>query len=232
MGWLKRVVVSLIVAVPVLTLSAVLWPNRQVTLELAPVGSIPVDSSGLERSARIVAGRLRALNQPGQVTVAGKTIVVSGVIAGRTDDLVPFLTQPGKIELIDAGIEFPHVGDRQKIRTGAVADPDQGVYRTLLTSEDFTSARPLIVPGEDDFGFEITLTPAAAERFTAYLANQYGIYLCLAQDDVLLGCPIVQLNGRRLIIRQGPTDFLVSDALLIDQINLGVLPGPLALVKR
>lgn len=231
MGRLKLVIVSLIVAMPVLTFSAGVWPARQLVLEPDPAGLLPVDLAGVEKSARIVAERLKTLNQPGRVAVQGQTIVVSGLAGNQPADLPAILTRSGKIELIDAGTEFPRLGDGHKIRTDVAANPDQGVYRVLLNNGDFSEARLLAPPSRGKFGLEITLTPAGAARLAGYLAHQYGIYLCLAEDDILLGCPIVTIDGHRLIVRQGPTDFLVSDSALVDQINLGVLPVPLVVVK-
>lgn len=133
------------------------------------------------------------------------------------------LLQPGWVEIIESGIEYPPLDGTTRIQTGPQARPDQGIYQTLLGPADFLAAqaRP---QGDDTFHLLLSLTEAGANHYQAFLAENYGIYICLVVDKVVVGCPILKSEGQRLDILPGPTQLFVDDLALSAWMNSGPLP--------
>ena len=202
--------------------------SQQIILNPDPAYPKPVSYADLEKTRQIVEARLRSLNLAGSpgTAIQDKSIVLTLPKSVRTD-IIHDLTQPGKINLIETGVEFPSVDATHRVRTGAESDPSQNIYQILLEAGDFVAARPL-AQTEGDFGLRVRLSPTGSARLHRFLEDRRGVYLCLTQDDILIGCPIVKPLANNVVeIHQGPVDFLLDSQTLIDRINAGALPVPL-----
>lgn len=227
----KYVAISLLITVSALIIPSYIAPGQRIILAPDPAVASTVDRATLEQAYQIIKQRIDAqavLGWP-KITVEGKTIIITGFFVAKNPDFADGLTRQGKIEMIDAGVEFPHLDGAPQIFTGDSADPDRSVYRILLGDADFVEANSL-TSRTDSVELEITLSPEGAARLADFLARNQGIYLCLVQDNVAVGCPIIKLNETRLTIRQGPTDFLVDSTTLASQINAQALPVPLVIL--
>lgn len=223
---LRSFVVSSII---VLSFPLSLPQSRQIILIPDPAFSAPITRTELEQTRQILNRRLQALAVPGRprTIIKDEAIIVTIPNALEPGDIIPELTQINELALIETGVEFPTLDATTCVRADPVADPDRNVYHLLLSSADFIRARPLSTAA-GDFGLDITLTPAGAARFAGFISDRRGVYLCLTQNSIIVGCPIVRLaNNNHLEIRQGPVDFLVDDQVLINQINAGLFPVPL-----
>jgi len=180
----------------------------------------------LEETRQVINQRLQGLDMPdwSQAIVKDNRLMVTVPNSVDQTELIDRLLQNQPVALIETGVEFPSVDGHSQVRIGPTADPDQNIYQQLLGNHDFVRAEAVADAG----GLDITLTPAGAERFAAFMTDRYGVYLCLTQDSVVIGCPIVRLvDQARLEIRPGPVEFLVEETALIEQINAGQLPIPL-----
>lgn len=111
--------------------------------------------------------------------------------------------RPGVIELVEGGTEFLPIGKR--IQTGGVAQPERGVYETILEAHHFVSAEPSLRAGGPVIAFR--LTPQGDARLAAHTDVYRGYYLCLVVDGVVVNCPILRtplVDRHGLIELRGP----------------------------
>ncbi len=203
--------------------------SQQIVLTPDPALTHTINQADLEQTRQIVNHRLKDSAAPdwSRAAIKGETIIVTLPKTVEQGAIIDDLIQTHNLALIETGVEFPKLDPTHQVRISQTADPDQNIYQILLSSADFIQAKPISTSG-NDFGLAVTLTPESATRLADFLANRHGVYLCLTQDRVIMGCPIINLtNDTQLEIRQGPIGFLVDDKTLIDLINAGTLPVPL-----
>jgi len=206
-----------------------LLQNQQIILNPDPALANAINSSDLEQTRQIINHRLNNLDLPGwpRATIKDGVIIVTVPKRVKQADIIDNLTGSTEIALIETGVEFPGIDPKRPVRTSATADPDRNIYQILLHPSDFTQAQSLISDREA-YALEITLSSAGAARLGDFLDSRRGVYLCLTQNNFIIGCPIVKLsNDRHLEIRQGPIEFLIDEETLINYINTGTLPIPL-----
>ncbi|PWH14414.1 MAG: hypothetical protein DDG58_12755 [Ardenticatenia bacterium] len=104
--------------------------------------------------------------------------------------------RPGVIKLVEGGTEFLPIGKR--VQTGAIAQPDLGIYETILESHHFVMAEASLHSGRPVIAFR--LTPQGDARLAAHTYGQTGYYLCLVVDGTVVNCPILRTP---LVERQG-----------------------------
>jgi hypothetical protein len=128
----------------------------------------------------------------------------------------------GRIELVDGGTQFLTTGSR--VKTAPHPIPDQNVYQTVLTNQDFETVEAQ-VNGQNRPVIRFTLTPAGDARLAAHTAELRGYYLCLVVDSRVMNCPILRTP---LTHRTGNIE-LTGDATIDDARALTVLlrSGPL-----
>ena len=205
--------------------------NQTIRLQPAPQYQHLQSYNTLSHTQQILQHRLQQLNVSGLLRLTPDDEALVLTVPNGVDQalLLETLTQPGELTLIETGVEFPTIDGKTMIQAAEKSDPDHLVYQRLLESSNFVQATPL---PNGKHGIIITLTEAGMARFTEFIALRRGIYLCLAQDHIVIGCPIVQaVNDHQIEIRPGPTEFLVDFETLIAQINLGPLPFPLAIAE-
>jgi hypothetical protein len=96
--------------------------------------------------------------------------------------------RPGVIELVEGGTEFLPIG--KHVQTGAIAQPDLGIYETILESHHFVTAEVSLRSGRPVIEFR--LTPQGDARLAAHTYGQPGYYLCLVVDGTVVNCPILR----------------------------------------
>ncbi len=171
----------------------------------------------------VLRQRLQAWDLQAEIEQQDETLIVRW--SGEVDSawLQAHLVQPGWVEIIESGIEYPPLDGTTPIQTGPQAMPDQGIYQTLLGPADFLAAhaRP---QGGDAFHLLVSLTEAGANHYQTFLAENYGIYLCLVVDKVVVACPIFKSESQRLDILPGPTQLFIDDLALSAWMRSGPLP--------
>jgi hypothetical protein len=157
------------------------------------------------------------------LSLEGNHLVVS-VPAGVDPTLVAAeASRVGRVELVEGGTQFLTVSST--VQTGPRAIPDQGIYQTVLTSEDFAAARARW-GDQGRPAIEFTLTSAGEARLAAHIAELGdGYYLCLVTDGRVVNCPILRTP---LKDRQGAME-LTGSVTLDDAMTLALLlrSGPL-----
>jgi hypothetical protein len=205
--------------------------SQTIRLHPAPQHTHLLNDTTLVQTQRILNYRLQQRNVSGLLRLTPHDEALILTIPNNLDQtlLLTALTQPGRLTLVETGVEFPAIDGVTLTKAAQVADPDRQIYQRLLEPSDLLRAAPL--PNGKP-GAVITLSAAGMTHFAEFINSRRGIYLCLAQDNIIIGCPIVQIVGeQQLEVRPGPTEFLVDFETLIAQINLGPLPFPLAIAE-
>lgn len=240
MFWLQKWKLSL-ASFAISSLIFLIYPlstlqSQQIVLNPDPARTEDtVNLSDLEKTRQIVNHRLQNIDLPRwsrtSTSIEGNAIVVTVPKSIDQAAISYDLTRSGEVALIETGVEFPTMDGIRSVKTSLIADPENSIYQILLQPTDFQYAQPLLGDeGAQDeaFGLIVTLSSEGAERLGNFLENRQGLYLCMTQDNVVVGCPIVKLiDETQVEIRQGPTDFLIETDVLIDHINAGSLPIPL-----
>ena len=185
-------------------------------------------------TGQVLEKRLTALGLSAQVQPDGAKQEVA-IKFTETLDLSPFipaLTRAGQLEIIEGGIEFPPISATEQIQTGAEAQPDLGIYRFLVQADEFVQAENLSNEGSN-FYLRLWLAPSGAERYQAFIDNNYGLYMCLVLDKAIVGCPIIKQSEAKdsLELLPGPTDLLTNSAEVAFFVNSGPLPLALKVVE-
>lgn len=215
------------------TIPLALPQSQQIVLHPDPAYNYPVSQTDLKAAQQVLNRRLLGLNVPGwpRTRLKDSTIVLTVSNSVDAAEVVRDLTHPPELALIETGVEFPPVDGVTPVEIGPTANPDLAIYQRLLSQQDFLQAQP--APTDDGtVALEVALSPEGAARFADFINNRRGVYLCLTQDKVIIGCPIVKLvSDDRVQIQPGPVDFLINEQSLLYQINSSVLPIPLVAAK-
>lgn len=230
--WFSLIIVALVF---VLTQTApaplpvpFLQPGPRLILAVDQPAGRPSSPEALAAAAAVVRQRLGALglSGPARLRMQEERLVIDlprhtdAVRVGRV------LAGVGRLEMIDTGTQFAELGSR--VKTSPAAESSPPLYRTLFTEADVV-ASSLATTQAGELGLMLTLTPAAAARFSSQTTHRPGLYLCLALDKEVVACPIVRplADGRSLFIGEGPVRGLITLTDLAAQLESGLLPLPL-----
>ena len=207
--------------------------SQQIVLYPDPAYDHLVNQTELEAARHVINQRLHELHVPGWPRTRLKDSAIILTVSNAIDaaDLVRDLTYPPELALIETGVEFPAVDGLTPVEIGPMANPDLAIYQRLLSQQDLLEAQP-VSTADGATVLHVTLSQEGATRFADFITNRRGVYLCLTQNQVIIGCPIVRLvSDNRLEIRPGPVEFLIDEQTILYQINNRALPIPLVAAK-
>ena len=206
----------------VLTVSPDGLPPPGAVIQLNPDQMKTVRIADLAKAQKVVRHRLDQLALPGYyaVQMQGNHLRVTLPHGEDTLYIVNILTRVGDVRFVDGG-KRPASG-RQYDQTAA----NLAGYPTLFARDDIQAT---IVPNAElgEIFYQITLSPAAANRFEAF-NRQDDHYMCLALDGQLTNCTqMYHWSGQTIDILPGATgDFSLADIVIF--LRSGPLPMPLS----
>lgn len=142
----------------------------------------------VEDAGRVVSKRLEQLNLKGyyQVTVEDNQLEVTVPPTENVNQLVNIISQTGQVEFINGGKQMPPVGQKVATETFPAA-VDGEIYPVLFAGADINTVIPPDA-GAGEIFYQIELKPQAAERFSRFVENHAGAYICLVIDQQVVSC--------------------------------------------
>ncbi len=142
----------------------------------------------VEDAGRVVSKRLEQLNLRGyyQVTIEDNQLEVTVPPTENINQLISIISQKGQVEFINGGTQMPPVGQKVATETSP-AVVDGGLYPVLFVGAEINT----VIPPDADSGeifYQIELKPQAAERFSRFVENHTGAYICLVIDQQVINC--------------------------------------------
>lgn len=156
-------------------------------LVLAPDTIIPNNQEIELIAARpIIAQRLDRLelNGPYNLVIRHGLLEVTLPRGQNLPYIASVITSVGEIVFINGGTASPPVGEQVKL---GVRSDDQQTYPILFTSREVTNIAPPDT-GAGQIFYQLTLEPAAAERFAGFVRANPGSFICMVLDQQVINC--------------------------------------------